>query len=69
LKALKDGTRKNPIMNAMAAQLTGDEIANVAAYFASLPGAPTAAKSELLPNVAKTSVTFPEGYDTSFRST
>ena len=66
LKALKDGTRKNPIMNAMAAQLTGDEIANVAAYFASLPGAPTAAKSELLPNVAKTSVTFPEGYDTSF---
>lgn len=66
LKALKDGTRKNPIMNAMAAQLTPDEISNVAAYFASLPGAPTAAKSELLPNVAKSGVTFPEGYNASF---
>jgi cytochrome c553 len=66
LKALKDGSRKNPIMNAMAAQLAGDEIANVAAYFASLPGAPASAKSELLPNVAKSSVTFPEGYNASF---
>jgi hypothetical protein len=31
-------------------------MANVAAYFASLPGAARAAKSEQLPNVAKTSV-------------
>src|SRR5437667_5772841 len=40
LKALKDGSRKNPIMNAIAGQLAPDEIANVAAYFSSLPGAP-----------------------------
>ncbi|HUP30157.1 MAG TPA: cytochrome P460 family protein [Usitatibacter sp.] len=66
LKALKDGTRKNPIMNAIAAQLSADEMANVAAYFASLPGAGAAAKSEFLPNLAKTSVTFPEGYQSSF---
>ncbi|HZZ92278.1 MAG TPA: cytochrome P460 family protein [Usitatibacter sp.] len=66
LKALKDGTRKNPIMNAMASQLSAEEIANVAAYFASLPGAPTAAKSQLLANVAKSSVRFPEGYASSF---
>lgn len=66
LKALKEGTRKNPIMNAMAAQLSADDIANVAAYFASLPGAGAAAKSEFLPHVAKTSVAFPEGYKTSF---
>ena len=26
LKALKDGTRKNPIMNAIAAQLSADDI-------------------------------------------
>ncbi|MGZ5031829.1 MAG: cytochrome P460 family protein [Usitatibacter sp.] len=62
LKALKDGTRKSPIMNAMASQLSPEEMSNVAAYFASLPGAAAAAKSEFLPNVAKTSVTFPEGY-------
>jgi len=66
LKALKDGSRKNPIMNAMAAQLTGDEIANVAAYFASLPGAATAAKSELLPALARSNVAFPENYQASF---
>jgi cytochrome c553 len=66
LKALKDGSRKAPIMNAMAAQLSADDMANVAAYFASLPGAGASAKSDFLPNVAKTSVTFPEGYKESF---
>ena len=66
LKALKEGTRKNPIMNAMAAQLSPEDIANVAAYFASLPGAGASAKSEFLPHVAKTGVAFPEGYQSSF---
>ena len=66
LKALKDGTRKNDIMNAMAAQLSPEDIANVAAYFASLPGAGSSARSDFLPHVAKTGVTFPEGYKSSF---
>src|SRR5258706_7743427 len=66
LKALKDGSRKNPIMSAIAVQLSADEIANVAAYFASQPGAGVAAKSDFMPNIAKTSVTFPEGYRASF---
>jgi cytochrome c553 len=66
LKALKDGTRKNPIMNAMAAQLSAEDIANVAAYFAAQPGAATAAKSTLLPNLAATRMRFPEGYKESF---
>lgn len=73
LKALKEGTRKQPaatsptaIMNAIAAQLSAEDIANVAAYFASLPGAPAGAKSALLANVAKTRVTFPEGYKDKF---
>ena len=74
LKAFKDGTRKpqsaaNPaaIMNAMAAQLSPAQIADVAAYFASLPGAtgPTV-RSAQLPNVAKSSLAFPEGYKDSF---
>jgi len=66
LKALKDGSRKNPIMNAIATQLSADDISNVAAFFASLPGAGATAKSTFLPNVAKTNVTFPEGYKDTF---
>jgi len=66
LKALKEGARKNPIMNAIAAQLSADDIANVAAYFASLPGAATGAKSNFLPNVAMSRVSFPEGYKDTF---
>lgn len=66
LKALKDGTRKNPVMGAIATQLSGDDIANVAAYFSAQPGAAATAKSEFLPNLAKTGVTFPENYKTTF---
>jgi cytochrome c553 len=66
LQALKDGKRKNPVMNALAAQLTSEEMANVAAYFAAQPGAQPGVKSSMLPNVAKTSVTFPEGYKDTF---
>ena len=66
LKALKDGTRKNPLMNPIAAQLSPEDIANVAAFFAAQPGAGTGAKSTFLPNVAKSQVTFPEGYKDSF---
>ncbi|MGA8974683.1 MAG: cytochrome P460 family protein [Pseudolabrys sp.] len=71
LKAFKDGTRKQPgaptaIMSAIATQLSAENIANVAAYFASQPGAAAGAKSALLPNVANTRVTFPEGYKDSF---
>ncbi len=67
LRALKDGTRKNAIMNAIATQLAPEDIANVAAYFSSLPGASVAsAKSELLPNLVKTSAVLPEGYPAGF---
>ena len=66
LKALKDGSRKNAIMNAIAAQLSPEEMQNVAAYFASLPGAGTGVKSDFLPNVAKTNVTFPENYKSTY---
>ena len=66
LKALKDGTRKAPIMNAMAAQLSAEDIANVAAYFSSLPGATGGNKAEMLAALQKTGVTFPENYKASF---
>jgi len=67
LKALRDGTRKNPLMNAMASQLSDDDIANVAAFLATLPGAPVAAaKSELLPQLVKTNVRFPDTRQSAF---
>jgi len=73
LKFFKDGTRKEPgavsraaIMNAIAAQLNADEMANLAAYFESQPGAAPGAKSALLPNVSATRVTFPEDYKRAF---
>ncbi len=36
LKAFRDGSRKNPIMEPMAAHLTDADIENVATYFSSL---------------------------------
>src|ERR1700757_5128746 len=73
LKAFREGSRRasgptspTATMAAIAAQLGPDDIANVAAYFASLPGAEKGAKSAQLANVAKTHVAFPEGYRESF---
>jgi cytochrome c553 len=66
LKALRDGTRKNDIMGAIAKQLSDADIANVAAYFASLQGAAALAKSDFLPNLAQSHVSFPEKYKTDF---
>jgi len=66
LKALRDGSRKNPIMAAVAGQLSDDDIANVAAYFAALPGVAGTAKSDFLPNLARSRVAFPENYKSTF---
>jgi len=66
LKALKDGSRKNPVMNAIASQLSSDDIANVSAFFASQSGATSTAKSAFLPNLAKTNMSFPEGYPAGY---
>ena len=37
IKAYRDGERKNAIMSPMAAGLSDEDVANIAAYFASLP--------------------------------
>jgi cytochrome c553 len=73
LKAFKDGNRKAGAPNsqvatmvAIAAQLSADDISNVAAYFASLQGPASGMKSEFFPNVAKSRVAFPEGYQQSY---
>jgi cytochrome c553 len=36
IKAFRDGTRKDPTMSPMAAGLTDEDVANIAAYFAGL---------------------------------
>jgi cytochrome c553 len=66
LRALKDGTRKNAMMNAIAAQLSAEDIANLAAYFAAQPGAQASSKSGLLPNMTTTRVPFPVGFKDTF---
>lgn len=70
LNAFKSGARTNAIMNPIAAQLSAADIADVAAYFASLPG-PSAgtALSEFLPNLRRTNITranFPTDYRTRY---
>ena len=74
LKSFKDGTRRaasptSPAatMAAIAAQLSAEDVANVATYFSSLPGVSTSVKSQLLPNVAKSNVIFPENYQATFK--
>jgi cytochrome c553 len=67
LRAFKAGTRKAASMNAIAAQLAPGDIADVAAFFGSLVPTNVAVKSEFLPQLAKTQVTFPEGYKSSYR--
>ena len=66
LKALKDGTRKHLIMNAIAGQLSEAEISNIAAYFASLAGANSGAKSAPMESLTKTSVAFPEAFEKTY---
>jgi len=73
LKAFKDGTRRaagptspTATMAAIAAQLSLEDMANVAAYFASLPGPEKGTKSAFLPNLARTHVSFPEDYKRTF---
>jgi cytochrome c553 len=67
LKALKDGSRKNAIMNPIAGQLSPDDIKNIAAFFASQPGASAGAKSEFLPSLAKTNASFPDNYQQTYK--
>jgi cytochrome c553 len=68
LKAWKDGSRKNPVMNAIGAQLSDDDIANVAAHFAALPAGDASTKSAFLPNLSKSGVSFPENWRRDFKS-
>ncbi len=66
LQAFREGTRKNPLMNAIASQLDDTDIDELAAYFSSLPGAAPAATSDVPAAIAKTRVEFPSDYKERF---
>ncbi len=66
LTAFRNGTRGSGIMNAIAGELSDADIANLAAFWNSLPGASGAEVSELPPEINKTRVQFPQDYQDSF---
>ena len=48
LTAFKDGSRKDPLMSGQAMMLTGEDMANLAVYFESLPAAAQSVANEKL---------------------
>lgn len=67
LKAFRADRRKNPMMKAIAEQLSDDDIANLAMFFASLPGAtPDTANSQPLDNLVSARMAFPADFDSGF---
>jgi cytochrome c553 len=67
LQAFKSGARKNPLMNAIAAQVSPADIANAAAFYASLQGAAKGADtSSMFPTLAMTKVKLPADFKKSF---
>jgi cytochrome c553 len=69
LVALKEGSRKSEVMNPIAAQLTEADINNAASYFSaqSAVGAGGKSNSAFLPNIARSHVSFPANYKTTFK--
>ncbi len=67
LKAFKSGKRKHAMMNPVAEQVSAAGIANVAAFFASLPGAANSTeKSKPLANLVSRRMSFPSNFETGF---
>jgi cytochrome c553 len=66
LDSFKAGSRKNDTMNAIAGQLSDDDITRLSAYFAALPAAANV-KSPYLPNLAKTNVALPASFQVGFK--
>ncbi len=62
LTAFRNGARTSDVMNALAAQLTDDDVANLAAHFSAQPGAAPGARSPLLESVVATRVTLPASF-------
>lgn len=66
LKAFREGERSNVLMNAIAASLSDSDIENLAAHFASLPGAEAGATAANLSGLDGMVPSFPVNYETAF---
>ena len=67
LTAFKSGARKNPIMNAIAAQVSPADIVNTAAFYAGIQGAAKGTDtSSMFPTLAMDKVKLPADYRTKF---
>lgn len=67
LKAFTAASRKNEMMQAVAGQLSADNVADVTAYFASLVGAGSGAESSKpLDNLIAANMAFPADFDTGY---
>lgn len=67
LKAFRAGDRTDPLMNAIADGLSDDDIANLAAHFAGLPGAEPGARGGNETALDGSAVAFPADYSDSFK--
>jgi cytochrome c553 len=67
LKAFRSGSRKNAMMNAMAAPLSDDDIANVAAFFNSLTPGTQSESSPVGRALDQIELAFPSDYKQAFR--
>lgn len=66
LHAFKAKTRENTLMNAIAEQLSDEDIGDLAAFFSSQPGGDGKAKSTLVAAINKSRVTFPKDYKSTY---
>jgi cytochrome c553 len=65
LKAFKSGDRKNPLMNAMASQLSDADIANLAAYWSQTSSTDTAVPDDIAA-IKKSKMAFPRDFPKGF---
>ena len=67
LNAFRAKRRKNPLMNAVASQLSDGDIGNLAAFFSGLPGAAATSNSKkLAPALEASNIRFPAALQSAF---
>ena len=67
LRALKDGSRKSGVMNAIAAQIPDADIKGLAAHFSAMPGAPAASvRSSPMASLTGSRMAFPANYQDTY---
>lgn len=66
LKAFKTGDRKDPLMNAMAAQLSEADIDNLAAFWSSQPSGSDTTASSAVAAIKKSHMVFPKSFPVGF---